>query len=199
MSTVQWAQDRKFNCFLPPGGEVWLSPNLVRSSYLWIYQILSEDPIYEYLENEFWSASNGYSGCPSSSGGGGHLKVTWRGGAHFLRVSTTRLGKKFAFWYPVSRFLDYKTMENNRGINSLLFLKTIAFCFWTNSRNPFRNFWSSFIPRSGIYAEKWYPEKRHVPYRIIWKCPPGPSSLHTAQNLQIPTRRLNMHIMIENG
>ena len=28
---------------------------------------------------------------------GGHLNVTWRGGAHFLRVSTTRLGKKFSF------------------------------------------------------------------------------------------------------
>ena len=28
---------------------------------------------------------------------GGHLNVTRRGGARFLRVSTTRLGKKFAF------------------------------------------------------------------------------------------------------
>ena len=42
--------------------------------------------------------------------GGGHLNVTWRGRAQFLRISTTRLGKKFAFWYPVSEFLDYKTM-----------------------------------------------------------------------------------------
>ena len=23
------------------------------------------------------------------------------------------------------------------------------------------------MPGSGIYAEKWYPEKRHVPYRFI--------------------------------
>ena len=29
--------------------------------------------------------------------GGGHLNVTRRGGAHFLRVSTIRLGKTFAF------------------------------------------------------------------------------------------------------
>ena len=54
-----------------------------------------------------------------------------------------------------------------------MFLKTIAFCSWTNSHNPFRNFWSIFIHRSGIYAEKWFPEKRHVPYRFIWKCPLG--------------------------
>ena len=46
----------------------------------------------------------------ATPGGGEHLNVTWRGGAHFLRVSATRLGKKFAFWYPVSEFLDYKTM-----------------------------------------------------------------------------------------
>ena len=30
-------------------------------------------------------------------GPGGHLNVTWRGGAHFLRISTTRLGKKLHF------------------------------------------------------------------------------------------------------
>ena len=41
---------------------------------------------------------------------GGHLNVTWRGGAHFLRISTTRLGEKIAFRYPVSDFLDYKTI-----------------------------------------------------------------------------------------
>ena len=99
-------------------------------------------------------------------GPGGHLNVTWRGGAHFLRVSTARLGKTFAIWYPVSEFLDYKTMG-----------KTIAFCSWTNSHIPFRNFWSIFIPRSGIYTEKWYHEKRQVPYRFIWNCPPPPGHL----------------------
>ena len=51
--------------------------------------------------------------------------------------------------------------------------KTIAYS-WTNSHSLFRNFWSIFIPRSGIYAEKWYPEKRHLPYRFIWKCLPPP-------------------------
>ena len=30
-------------------------------------------------------------------GGGGHLNVTWRGGAYFLRVPTTRLGKNLHF------------------------------------------------------------------------------------------------------
>ena len=25
----------------------------------------------------------------------------------------------------------------------------------------------------GIYAEKLHPEKRHVLYRFIWKCPPS--------------------------
>ena len=58
-------------------------------------------------------------------GGGGHLNVTWRGGAHFLRIFTTRLGKKIAFRYPVSEFLDHK---HNRENNSILLLKTIAFC-----------------------------------------------------------------------
>ena len=49
----------------------------------------------------------------------------------------------------------------------------MAYCSWTNSHKLFRSFWSIFIPRSGIYAEKWYPGKRHVPHRFIWKCPPG--------------------------
>ena len=30
-------------------------------------------------------------------GGGGHLDVTWLGGAHFLRIPTTRLGKNLHF------------------------------------------------------------------------------------------------------
>ena len=44
------------------------------------------------------------------------------------RISTTRLGKRFAFRYPVSELLDYKNSKNNRENNSLLFLKTIACC-----------------------------------------------------------------------
>ena len=110
-------------------------------------------------------------------GGGRHLSVTWRGSAHVLRIFTTRSGKKFAFRYPVSESLHYKNSKNNRENNSLLFLKTIAYCYWTNSHKLFRNFWSIFIPGSGIYAEKWYSEKRHFPYRFIWKCLPGKKRL----------------------
>ena len=47
--------------------------------------------------------------------GGGHLNVTWREGAHFLRISTTCLGKQFAFQFPVPELLDYKKFKNNRG------------------------------------------------------------------------------------
>ena len=130
--------------------------------YLFVRDKHFSESIYVILSLFYYSSTY-------NPGGEGHLNVTWRGGAHFLRVSTTHLGKKFAFWYPVSEFLDYKTIGNN----SLLFLKTIAFYSWTNSHNPFRNFWSIFIPRSGIYAEKWYPEKRHLPYRFIWKYPPS--------------------------
>ena len=106
-------------------------------------------------------------------GPGGALECNLTGRCPFFKNLHNPFGKKFAFRCSVSEFLDYKTIGNN----SLLFLKTIAktiaYCFWTNSHNPFRNFWSIFIPGSGIYAEKWYPEKPHVPYRFIWKCPPG--------------------------
>ena len=82
-------------------------------------------------------------------------------------------------------------LQSNRENNSLLFVKTIAwtiaYCFWTNSHNPFRNFWSIFIPGSGNYAEKWYPEKRHVPYRFIWKCPPPPP-----RNEQVKLEEFNL-------
>ena len=63
--------------------------------------------------------------------GGGHLNVTWRGGAHFLRISTCNPFKKkiCTLQYPVSKFLDYKTIGKQQGNNSLLFLKTIAFLF----------------------------------------------------------------------
>ena len=39
------------------------------------------------------------------------------------------LKEKFAFRYPVSELLDYKKFQNNREDNSILFLKTIAYCF----------------------------------------------------------------------
>ena len=42
-------------------------------------------------------------------GTGGHL-ILRRGGAHFLRISTACLGIKFAFRFPVSEFLDNKTI-----------------------------------------------------------------------------------------
>ena len=47
---------------------------------------------------------------------GGALECNLRGGAHFLRIFTTRSGKN-AFRYPVSVFLDYKTIGG-----------TIAYC-----------------------------------------------------------------------
>ena len=44
----------------------------------------------------------------------GALECNLTGGAHFLRISTTRLGKKIAFRYPVSELLDYNNIKNNR-------------------------------------------------------------------------------------
>ena len=73
------------------------------------------------------------------SPGRGHLNVTWREGAKFSRISTTCLGKSFAFQYPVSEFLDNKTIA-----------KTIAYCSSTDNHNLLRNFWSICIPCSGI-------------------------------------------------
>ena len=92
--------------------------------------------------------------------GGGALECNLTGGAHFLRISTTRLGKNCT---SIPCFGIFR-LQNSR--------ETIAFCSSTHNQNPFRNFWWIFIPGSGIYAEKWYPEERHVPYRFIWKCAP---------------------------
>ena len=39
------------------------------------------------------------------------LECNLRGRCPFLRISTTRLGKKFAFRYPVSELLDYKKFQ----------------------------------------------------------------------------------------
>ena len=52
---------------------------------------------------------------------GGHLDVTLQGGAHFVRISTTRLREKIALRYPVSELLDYKKFKSNR--------ETIVYCY----------------------------------------------------------------------
>ena len=44
-------------------------------------------------------------------GGEGSLEYNLTGGAHFLRISTTRSGKKFEFQYRVSELLDYKKSQ----------------------------------------------------------------------------------------
>ena len=99
-------------------------------------------------------------------GGGGHLECNLTGRCPFFKRLHNPLRKKICILIPCFGIFR---LQNN----SLLFLKTIAFCSWTSSHYPLRNSWSIFMPRSGIYAEKWYPEKRHVTYRFIWKCPPG--------------------------
>ena len=76
-------------------------------------QLLTVNPL-RIMCSTPWGGGRGLNLNP-----GGHLNVTWRGGAHFLRISTTRLGKKFAFRYPVLEFSDYKTIG-----------KTIAYCSW---------------------------------------------------------------------
>ena len=127
----------------------------------------------------FWHDYGINSSClwylRSQPGGGWAL-------AHFLRISgTTRLGKKNLHFDTLFRnYYITKNSKNNSENSSLLFSKTITYCSWTNSHNPFRNLWSIFIPRSGIYAKKWYPEKRHDPYRFIWKCPLPPPGFTAA-------------------
>ena len=64
--------------------------------------------------------SDKISGGQTASGGDAPCgrKPAWRGGAHFLRISTTCLGKNFAFQYPVSELNFQKTIG-----------KTVAYCF----------------------------------------------------------------------
>ena len=69
--------------------------------------------------------------------GGGHLNVTGREGG--------------THFYRIS-----KTCLGKK-----------AYFSWTDTNSLFRNFWSIFTPSSGMYAEKWYPEKRHVPYKAV--------------------------------
>ena len=100
-------------------------------------------------------------------GGGGHLNVTWRGGAHFLKSLHNPFRKKNCILIPCFGIFR---LENNRKIIG----KTIAYCSWTNCHNPFWNFWSIFIPRSGIY--KMIPWKTARPvqvYNYMEVPPPG--------------------------
>ena len=78
----------------------------------------------------------------------------------FLINLDNRFRDKFSFWYPVSELLDYKKSKN------------IAFLFLKHSHSQLWNFSSILIHSSGIYVEKWYPEKRHILHRFIWKSPP---------------------------
>ena len=64
---------------------------------------------------------------PLGGGGGGALECNLAGRCPFLRISTTCLGKAFAFRYPVSELLDHKSFEKQQGNNNLLFLKTIVY------------------------------------------------------------------------
>ena len=117
----------------------------------------------------------------TSSGGGGALECNLTGRWPFLKEPQNPFRKKICISIPCFGIIRLQNSKNNRENNSLLFLKTIAYCSWTNSHNLFRNFWLIFISRSGIYAEKWYPEKRHVRCRFIWKFPP-PRGLHKQTN-----------------
>ena len=77
-------------------------------------------------------------------GGGGALNSTWRGGAHFLRISTACSGTKWHF----NALIRNKIFKNNRD--------TFLYFPWINS-NLFRNFRSIFIPvrefrqKNGMY------------------------------------------------
>ena len=105
---------------------------------------------------------------------GGALECNQTGRCPFFKSLHNPFRKKICILIPC--FGIFRLQNNRKTI-----VKTIAYCSWKQQPfvleqiviKPFRNFWSIFIPRSGIYAEKWYPEKRHVPYRFIWKCPPG--------------------------
>ena len=83
----------------------------------------------------------------------------------FLINLDNRFGDKFSFWYPVSELLDYKKSKN------------ISFLFLKNSHSQLWNFSSILIHSSGIYVEKWYPEKWHILHRFIWKSSPLPLAL----------------------
>ena len=97
--------------------------------------------------------------------GGLHFRCSMTGRYPFLRISITCLGKNCL---SIPCLGIFRLQNNGKTIE-----KTIAYCFSTNSQYLFRNFWSIFIPGSGIQTEKWYPEKRHVPYSLEVLPPPG--------------------------
>ena len=64
--------------------------------------------------------------CSSWEHTWGHLNVTWRGGAHFLRISTTFLGKN-CISIPCFGIIRLEIFpENNRENNSLFFFEQIV-------------------------------------------------------------------------
>ena len=122
--------------------------------------------------------------CVISYPGGEALKCNLTGRCPFFKSLHKPFRKKICILIPC--FGIFRLQNNRTTIGKTITYcswKTIAFCSWTNSHNLFWNFWSIFIPRSGIYAEKWYPEKRHVPYRFILKWPPGIS--YISKNLWV--------------
>ena len=70
-----------------------------------------------------------YCHCSSNTprGRGGHLNITWREGAHFLRISTTRLGKKFCISIPSFEIIRLQRIPKTIG-------KTIIYCSWKQQR-----------------------------------------------------------------
>ena len=61
-------------------------------------------------------------------GGGEALECNLTGGAHFFLIYTTRSGKNLHFNTLFRNYCVTKNSKTNRKNNSLLFLKTIAYC-----------------------------------------------------------------------
>ena len=102
----------------------------------------------------------------TGGGGAGATECNLTGRCPFFKNLHNPFRKKICISIPCFGIIRLQKIPKTIG-------KTIVYCSWTNSDNLYRNFWSIFMPGSGIYAEKWYPEKRHVPYRFMWKCPSG--------------------------
>ena len=138
---------------------------------------------FKWSKNETWPVGQGLASSSelkqhvtSFPGGGGALECNLTGRCPFFKSLDNPFRKKNCILTPCFGIFR---LQNNRENNSLLFLKTIVFFSWTNSHNPVSEFLINFHTRSGIYAEKWYPKKRHVPYRFIRKSPP-PGVVHCA-------------------
>ena len=107
--------------------------------------------IYEGRNDSLLTAQSITESTRPIARGGGHLNVTWRGGAHFFENLHNLFKEKTCISMPCFRIFR---LQNNRENNN----KTIAYCSLTNNHNLFRTFWSIFIPCSGILAENWYVE-----------------------------------------